>query len=91
MALIASEDDLDRCGPPLAVFRIPLLSSVRFELRPADRLPPPKYAVTFMYRRSGEDVNQAGVGVLVDGEWTNGKGKKLDPENLYWTAMVDEF
>lgn len=85
-------DELDRCGPPVAVFRTPLpfMRGLRFEIRPADRPPPGTHSVTFLYRRSGDMLDQIGVGAFVDGQWTNGKGKVLDPEGLHWAAMVDE-
>jgi hypothetical protein len=88
--MIATDDELDRCGPPEITFRTSLMKGLRFDLRPADRAPPERHSVTFLYRRSGDVVNQAGVGSFVDGRWTNDKGKPLDPDGLYWVAMVNE-
>lgn len=88
--MVTMTDDLDLCGPPVFVLRSPLLKGFRVECRPIERHPPPSCSVSIMYRREGDCLLQVGVGALVDGKWTNGKGKDLDPEGLHWTAMVDE-
>jgi hypothetical protein len=88
--MIATTDELDRCGPPVVVFRVPGLSTVRFELRSADRPPPPAYRLTFLYRRQGDNLTKALVGSYADGIWKDTRGNVLDPQGLHWTAMVDD-
>jgi hypothetical protein len=40
-----------------------------------------------MYRRSGDNLRQAGVGVFRDGRWKSERGNALSGD-LFWTVMV---
>lgn len=82
-------DEADRCGPPVLVFRVPGVRTVRFECRPLSS-PPRDNWVGLMYRSlPGGGLRQAGVGQFKDGRFTNDKGKPLEGD-LFWTAIVDE-
>ena len=81
-------DDLDRCGPPVCVFRSPYLKAARFELRPIANAP--DNTVAILYRRDGDVIRQAGVGKCKAGEWRNSKNKPLGEGEWLWAAMVAE-
>jgi hypothetical protein len=83
-----TSEDADRCGPPVATYRVPGLAGVHFEWRPISRVPPEKTAA-FMYRREGDNYTQSGAGFFKGGGWVNGSGKPIEGDYL-WAAMVDD-
>jgi hypothetical protein len=72
---------------PFCIFEAAGLRGLKFECRPISDTPPDK-TVSIMYRRNGDGLRQCGVGLFKDRAWTDGAGKPLDEEGLFWTRLV---
>jgi hypothetical protein len=83
-----TSDEANRCGPPLAVARMPWLPKMRTEYRHISSEAPEK-TVAIMYRREGDSYSQRGVGIFQGGRWVRKGGKPIEGDYL-WAALVNE-